>query len=316
MAPSIRADLDGLDAVVHLAGAGIGDHRWTDEYKALVLDSRVLGTTLVAKAIADSGGPRVLLSASAIGIYGSSDAMVDERSPLGDDFPARVGIAWEASTAAAEDAGVRVAHLRTGIVLSGQGGALKKMLPLFKFGLGGRFGDGRQWMSWISIDDEVRAIEHLLDSRRDRAGQPDRAERLPQRRLRQDARRRARAACRGFPYPSSGPSSCSAASSPTRWCSARSTSLRRCCWPTASDSSTRSSSKPCGPRSVADHATDRATTRRGQFLTIWTSTSIWTLSPTITPPVSSGAFHSMPKSLRLTSSTPRSRPGCHPTGRR
>jgi uncharacterized protein len=157
-------DLDGLDAVVHLAGAGIGDHRWTDEYKALVLDSRVLGTTLLAKAIVDSGAPRVLLSASAIGIYGSSDELVDERSPLGGDFPARVGIAWEASTAAAEDAGVRVAHLRTGIVLSGQGGALKKMLPLFKFGLGGRFGDGRQWMSWISIDDEVRAIEHLLDS--------------------------------------------------------------------------------------------------------------------------------------------------------
>jgi uncharacterized protein (TIGR01777 family) len=158
------SDLDALDAVVHLAGAGIGDHRWTESYKAKVLDSRVLGTTLIARAIAESGTPRVLLSASAIGYYGNAESAVDERSPAGDDFAARVAVAWEASTALAEDAGVRVAHMRTGIVLSGEGGALRKMLPLFKLALGGRFGDGRQWMSWISIVDEVRAIEHLLTS--------------------------------------------------------------------------------------------------------------------------------------------------------
>lgn len=159
------ADIAGLDAIVHLAGAGIGDHRWTDEYKRTVMDSRVDGTTLISTTMAELGGdgPRVLLSGSAIGFYGErGDEVVDEASSSGEGFLAGVCRAWEESTGPAQAAGVRVAHLRTGIVLSRDGGALAKMLPLFKVGAGGRFGSGDQWMSWISITDEVRAIEHLL----------------------------------------------------------------------------------------------------------------------------------------------------------
>lgn len=159
------ADIATLDAVVHLAGAGIGDHRWTDEYKRTLMDSRVDGTTLLAGVLAELGddGPQTLLSGSAIGFYGDrGDEIVDEKSPSGDGFLAEICRAWEAGTLPASAAGVRVAHLRTGIVLSGQGGALTKMLPLFKVGAGGRFGSGEQWMSWISITDEVRAITHLL----------------------------------------------------------------------------------------------------------------------------------------------------------
>jgi uncharacterized protein (TIGR01777 family) len=158
-------DLAGIDAVVHLAGAGIGDHRWTDEYKATLMSSRVDGTSLLAKTMAELGtdGPNVLLSGSAIGFYGArGDLTLDETSDSGDGFLAEICRAWEASTTPASAAGLRVAHLRTGIVLSKAGGALKKMLPLFKLGAGGRFGSGEQWMSWISITDEVRAIEHLL----------------------------------------------------------------------------------------------------------------------------------------------------------
>lgn len=159
------ADLLPLDAIVHLAGAGIGDHRWTDEYKRTLMSSRVDGTTLISDALAQLGsdGPKVLLSGSAIGFYGDrGDETVDETSAAGHGFLAEICRAWEASTASASAAGVRVSHLRTGIVLSSDGGALKKMLPLFKIGAGGRFGSGDQWMSWISITDEVRAIEHLL----------------------------------------------------------------------------------------------------------------------------------------------------------
>jgi uncharacterized protein (TIGR01777 family) len=158
-------DLTGLDAVVNLAGAGIGDRRWTDARKRLIGESRVAGTSLLSEAIARSGGPGILLSGSAVGIYGNrGDDALDEHSPPGDGFLSEVAAAWEAATAPAAEAGVRVACLRTGIVLSDRGGALAKMLPLFKFGLGGRFGSGRQWMSWIHIDDEVAAIEHLLAS--------------------------------------------------------------------------------------------------------------------------------------------------------
>lgn len=158
-------DLTALDAIVHLAGAGIGDHRWTADYKRTVMHSRVDGTTLLADVLAELGadGPRVLLSGSAIGFYGErGDEIVDEHSVSGHGFLAEVCRAWESSTRAATDAGVRVAHLRTGIVLSREGGALAKMLPLFRLGLGGRFGSGDQWMSWISIVDQVRAIAHLL----------------------------------------------------------------------------------------------------------------------------------------------------------
>jgi uncharacterized protein len=158
--------LAGVDAVVNLAGAGIGDHRWTDDYKREIRDSRVRGTTLMSEAIAArDDGPRVLLSASAIDYYGDrGDEVLDESSASGTSFLASVCRDWEAATAIAAVAGARVVHFRTGIVLSAGGGALRKLLPLFKLGLGGRFGSGRQWMSWISIDDEVGAIEHLLTS--------------------------------------------------------------------------------------------------------------------------------------------------------
>lgn len=158
--------LDGVDAVVHLAGAGIADHRWTDEYKQEIRNSRIAGTETIAEAIASADqGPTVLLSGSAIGIYGPRGGEeLDEQSAPGDDFLAEVTVAWENATQVAQDAGVRVVHLRTGIVLSAEGGALKKQLPLFKLGLGGKMGSGEQWQSWISIDDEVAAIAHLLDA--------------------------------------------------------------------------------------------------------------------------------------------------------
>ena len=151
-------------AVVHLAGAGIGDHRWTDDYKRELVESRTKGTALLAERIAAcSQRPAVLLSGSAIGYYGpSDDRELDETSPAGTDFLADLCVQWEAATAPAEAAGVRVAHLRTGIVLTKHGGALKKMLPLFKLGAGGKFGKGDQWQSWISLPDEVGAITHLL----------------------------------------------------------------------------------------------------------------------------------------------------------
>ena len=158
--------LRGVDAVVHLAGAGIGDKRWTTDYKREILESRTKSTSLLATAMADmSDGPKVLLSGSAIGYYGESlDATFIESSPAGSGFLADVCEQWEAATAPAERAGIRVAHLRTGIVLSPRGGALKKLLPLFKLGAGGRMGSGRQWQSWISIDDEILAIDHLLSA--------------------------------------------------------------------------------------------------------------------------------------------------------
>ena len=158
--------LRGVDAVVHLAGAGIGDRRWTPAYKREILESRTRSTSLLAGVLADlSDGPRVLLSGSAIGIYGESEtATFTEDSSHGSGFLADVCAQWEAATQAAQTAGVRVAHLRTGIVLSPKGGALRKLLPIFKVGAGGRMGTGRQWQSWISIDDEVSAIRHLLES--------------------------------------------------------------------------------------------------------------------------------------------------------
>ena len=158
--------LHQVDAVVHLAGAGIGDHRWTDDYKRTLVESRQRGTDLIARTIAGlDHRPTSLLSASAIGIYGDrGDVEVDETSAPGTGFLADLCVGWEAATAPASDAGIRVAHLRTGIVLSGSGGALKKQLPLFKLGLGGRIGSGRAWQSWITLEDEVGAISHLLSS--------------------------------------------------------------------------------------------------------------------------------------------------------
>jgi len=159
------ADLNGIDAVVHLAGAGIGDRRWTESYKLQIRESRVRSTNLLCEAIAAADdGPKVLLSGSAIGYYGSrGDEILDEESAAGKGFLADVCADWETSTALAAAAGVRVTLLRTGIVLSTGGGALKKQLPIFKAGLGGRFGSGAQWQSWISLDDEVGAIMFLLE---------------------------------------------------------------------------------------------------------------------------------------------------------
>lgn len=159
--------LAGVQAVVHLAGAGIGDKRWTPAYRQLVLDSRVSGTRLLAGALAGlDAPPRVLLSGSAVGFYGDTgDQPVDESSPAGTGFLAQVCQQWEAATAPAEQAGIRVCHLRTGIVLSAAGGALAKQLPLFRAGLGGRLGSGRQYLSWVALDDELAAIEFLLTAR-------------------------------------------------------------------------------------------------------------------------------------------------------
>jgi uncharacterized protein (TIGR01777 family) len=163
MSPSA---FDGVDAVVHLAGAGIGDKRWTDSYKMEILQSRTLGTALLADTMASlDKKPSMFLSGSAIGIYGvRDDTELGEDAAIGTGFLADVCRDWEAASASASAAGIRTVLLRTGIVLSPKGGALKKQLPLFKLGLGGKFGNGKQWQSWISISDEVNAIIHLLTS--------------------------------------------------------------------------------------------------------------------------------------------------------
>jgi uncharacterized protein (TIGR01777 family) len=171
--PSARrldpAQVADLDAVIHLAGAGVADKRWTAAYKRTILDSRTNGTTAVAEALAAAAasgeGPGVLLSASGIGWYGDTgDRVTDETGPSGKGFLADVCRQWEAATAPAEAAGVRVAHLRTGIVLTSTGGALGKQIPIFKVGAGAPLGSGQQWNSWISLRDELAAIEHCLSS--------------------------------------------------------------------------------------------------------------------------------------------------------
>ncbi len=155
--------LAGVDAVVHLAGEGINAKRWTSAQKRKILESRTRGTDLIAKAVARlDPPPSVLISGSAIGFYGDrGDEVLTEDSPPGDDFLASVCVAWEGAALPAVLAGVRTVYVRTGIVLDRRGGALRKMLPLFKLGLGGRMG-GDQWWSWVSLADEVGAIVHLL----------------------------------------------------------------------------------------------------------------------------------------------------------
>ncbi|MEU1418600.1 TIGR01777 family oxidoreductase [Kitasatospora sp. NPDC005751] len=160
-----RAGLAGVEAVVHLAGAGVGDRRWTDAYKREIRESRVLGTETLAVAMAElDKPPRVFVSASAVGYYGQTgDRVIDEDSPAGDDFLAEVCVEWEASARPAERAGIRVVHPRTGLVLSAAGGAGGRLFPLFRLGLGGRLGDGRQYWSFISLADEVAALRFLID---------------------------------------------------------------------------------------------------------------------------------------------------------
>ncbi len=159
------AALEEVDAVVHLAGAGIGDERWTDARKRLILESRTRGTALLAATlVALDAKPTVLVSGSAIGFYGDrGDETLTEESGPGDDFLASICVPWEAEAQAVVDAGIRLATIRTGIVLTTEGGALPKMLPLFKLGLGGPYGSGRQWWSWITLADEVAAIRHVID---------------------------------------------------------------------------------------------------------------------------------------------------------
>ncbi|MDG2027338.1 MAG: TIGR01777 family oxidoreductase [Acidimicrobiales bacterium] len=156
--------LDGIDAIIHLAGAGIADRRWTERQKARIYDSRVVGTNLLADAIARSDSPpAVFLSGSAIGAYGDrGDEVLTEESRPGSGFLADLVNAWEAA-AVVEDPPTRTVTFRTGIVLSSDGGVLGKLLPIFRMGAGGPMGRGRHWMSWISIDDMVGALLWLLD---------------------------------------------------------------------------------------------------------------------------------------------------------
>ncbi len=158
------AGLEGVDAVVHLAGEPLAAARWTDAHKDRVRASRIDGTTLLATTLARlARPPRVLISASAIGVYGDrGDVALDETSPPGMGFLPDLCSAWEAATRPASDAGIRVVLPRIGIVLAGQGGALATMAAPFRLGLGGVVGDGRQVMSWIALDDLIGALHHLL----------------------------------------------------------------------------------------------------------------------------------------------------------
>lgn len=166
-AARIDGSLEGFDAVVNLAGAPIGVGRWNDARKRELVQSRVVGTKLLAQTLAACAAkPSVLLSGSAIGYYGNRgrEELLDENATPGDDFLARLVQDWEAAAGAASAAGIRVATIRTGIVLSPDGGALQRMQMPFKFGVGGKIGNGRQYMSWITLTDEVRAILYIIDT--------------------------------------------------------------------------------------------------------------------------------------------------------
>ncbi|MCG8458337.1 MAG: TIGR01777 family oxidoreductase [Holophagales bacterium] len=155
-----------VDGVVHLAGESIAGGRWTAAKKRRIRNSRVDGTRLLAEGLASLPEPPPLICASAIGFYGDrGDERLDEDSPPGKGFLAEVCRDWEAAADPAREAGVRVTHLRFGVVLSASGGALAQMLTPFRLGLGGRIGDGRQWMSWIHLRDAARALELALDDR-------------------------------------------------------------------------------------------------------------------------------------------------------
>jgi len=154
--------LAGVDAIIHLAGVGVGDKRWTKKYKSEILNSRLLGTTTIAKAVAELR-PQVFISASAIGWYGESgNRAVVETDRVGDDFLAAVCREWESAADLAGD--VRTVKIRTGLVLDPTGGALGKMLPLFRLGFGGKLGSGKQWWSWITLHDQIRAIVFALEN--------------------------------------------------------------------------------------------------------------------------------------------------------
>lgn len=160
------AALEGLDAVVHLAGESIASSRWTEEKKRSIRDSRVKGTTLLSEALAQlSRPPSVFVSASAIGYYGDrDDELLTEKSAPGDDFLANVCVEWENATIPTIEKGIRTVHARFGIILDANEGALGKMLTPFRMGIGGRIGDGKQWMSWIDIEDVVNGLKFLIES--------------------------------------------------------------------------------------------------------------------------------------------------------
>lgn len=155
--------LDGVHAVVNLCGSAMGDRRWSGEVKQAIRDTRIVPTEVLAAAIAEHQVP-VLVNASGVGYYGDTgDCQVDERTPLGSGFLAQVCRDWESATAVAEQAGARVVRARTGLVISPSGGLMGRLKPLFAAGLGGRLGSGRQYMPWISLDDEVGAIRFALE---------------------------------------------------------------------------------------------------------------------------------------------------------
>ncbi|MFD3699757.1 TIGR01777 family oxidoreductase [Streptomyces sp. NPDC058646] len=158
------AGLTGCAAVVHLAGAGVGEHRWTAAYKKEIRDSRVLGTAALASALAAlDEPPAVLVSGSAIGYYGDTgDRPVDEDAPAGQGFLPSVCVEWEAAAEPARAAGIRTVFARTGLVVSGEGGAWGRLFPIFRAGIGGRLGSGRQYWSYISLRDEIAALRHIV----------------------------------------------------------------------------------------------------------------------------------------------------------
>jgi uncharacterized protein (TIGR01777 family) len=156
--------LDGAELVVHLAGETPGSRLWTSAHAREVMDSRVLGTTTIARAVAEAGVP-TLLTASGTGYYGNpGDQVLDESAPAGSGFMAQVARRWEESTQLAEQGGARVVPMRTGVVVTATGGAFgRRLLPIFRLGIGGRIGSGRQWFSWVALDDYVRAVRFLAE---------------------------------------------------------------------------------------------------------------------------------------------------------
>jgi uncharacterized protein len=158
------AGLDGVDAVVNLCGVNVGEKRWSGAFKQSLRDSRIGPTEVISAAVADAGVP-VLINASAVGYYGDTRGrVVDETAPAGRGFLARLCLDWESAALAAEDAGARVVLARTGLVLSPAGGALGRLRPLFGLGLGARLGSGRQYMPWISLEDEIRALLFAINN--------------------------------------------------------------------------------------------------------------------------------------------------------
>ena len=158
------AQIAGANVIINLAGAGVGDSRWTDKYKALILSSRVDSTSLLAKAAAEIK-PEVFIAGSAIGWYGdTADQQVDETTPAGSGFLADVVVAWEKAAEPARAAGVRVVNIRTGLVAAKNGGAWSRLLPIFKLGAGGKLGSGKQYWSFISMRDEIAAIKFVISN--------------------------------------------------------------------------------------------------------------------------------------------------------